>query len=127
MLIGASAVLLLVFNGRIAGISGILGRALFYPREAWRFMFIAGMLLGALALTRFIPTAVPNHLDISLGLSLFAGLFVGLGTNIGNGCTSGHGICGLGRFSPRSAAAVATFMATAVVTATVWHLIGGAA
>lgn len=115
LLIGSAAAVLMAFNGRIAGISGIT-KGLFAecptPRERfWRVAFLAGLLLGGSLLVWLGPasTAAPlqlNPLQMSLG-----GLLVGVGTALGNGCTSGHGVCGLGRRSPRSLGAVMTFMA----------------
>jgi len=118
-LIGVSAVLLMEFCGRIAGISGIVG-GLLPPRPAddlaWRVAFIVGLLLAPVMLALF--TGDDRHGAPTVGpvLLIAAGFLVGAGTALGNGCTSGHGICGLSRLSPRSAAAVATFMAAAMVT-----------
>lgn len=121
-LIGASAALLLLANGRIAGISGILGGlldGLLGPAardRAWRAAFLVGLLAGP-ALYRLAAGHWP---DVRVGASwpmlIAAGLLVGFGTRLGSGCTSGHGVCGLARLSPRSLAAVATFMAAAIVT-----------
>ena len=118
-LIGVSAVLLMALTGRIAGISGIVG-GLLPPKPAddrtWRIAFILGLLLAPTLLTIFtgsnrigVPTAGPLVL-------VAAGLLVGVGTALGNGCTSGHGICGISRLSMRSVAATATFVAAAMVT-----------
>lgn len=117
-LIGASAALLLLANGRIAGISGIAGGLLAQPDRdtAWRVAFLAGLLAGP-ALSRFLSGHWPAvHLDQPWPLLVLAGLLVGYGTRLGSGCTSGHGVCGLARLSPRSFAAVATFMAAAMLT-----------
>ncbi|WP_437970060.1 YeeE/YedE thiosulfate transporter family protein [Sorangium sp. So ce260] len=129
-LIGLSASLLLLFNGRVAGISGIFGGLLF--REpggaAWRAAFVAGLLLGGLALAAAHPGAFPPAGGGgSLGLVVAAGLLVGLGARLGNGCTSGHGVCGLSRLSVRSLVATMTFMATAAITVYVSHHVLGAA
>jgi uncharacterized protein len=117
MLIGLSALMLLLLNGRIAGISGIIG-GLLRPQGGdwrWRLAFVAGAVLGPtlyMALTGPVAFAVPaSALAVVLG-----GIVVGVGVTAGNGCPSGHGVCGIGRLSPRSIAATATFMATAVVT-----------
>ncbi|WP_437579588.1 YeeE/YedE family protein [Sorangium sp. So ce887] len=128
-LIGLSASLLLLFNGRVAGISGIFGGLLFRePGEtAWRAAFVAGLLLGGLALAAAHPGAFPPAGGGSLGLVVAAGLLVGLGARLGNGCTSGHGVCGLSRLSARSLAATMTFMATAAITVYVSHHLLGAA
>jgi len=115
ILIGLAAVLLLWSIGRIAGISGIASGALEGARgdRAWRIAFLAGMMLaGALAL-QFLP-APPRVQTGPTPLLLAAGLLVGFGTRLGNGCTSGHGVCGLGRFSIRSLAAVLVFMLCAM-------------
>jgi uncharacterized membrane protein YedE/YeeE len=127
-LIGLAAVLLLWSIGRIAGISGIASGALEGVRgdRAWRFAFLAGMMLaGALAL-QFLP-APPRIRTGPVPLLLAAGFLVGFGTRLGNGCTSGHGVCGLGRFSSRSMVAVAVFMGSAMATTfVVRHVIGAA-
>jgi uncharacterized membrane protein YedE/YeeE len=118
MLIGGSAVLLLLLNGRIAGISGIVGGFLGGRQVAVNGAFLAGLLLGpllyALAFGQFPAVTVAA----SWPVIVVAGLLVGTGARMGSGCTSGHGILGLARFSPRSMAATATFMLTGLVTAT---------
>ncbi|BAU90007.1 YeeE/YedE family protein [Methylorubrum populi] len=121
-LIGASAALLLLVNGRIAGISGIVG-GLLGPigREAgWRVAFLVGLLLGPvlfrLAAGHWPEVRLAASWEASWPVLVVAGLLVGYGTRLGSGCTSGHGVCGLARLSPRSLAAVATFMATAIIT-----------
>ena len=128
LLIGLGSLSLRVFGGRVAGISGIVG-GLVPPRGdvGWRVAFLAGLLAGGLLL-RALGVPLPTRLGASTLTVVLAGLLVGLGTRLGGGCTSGHGVCGLGRGSPRSLAAVLTFMATAVVTVFVTrHLLGGAA
>ncbi len=119
-LIGLSASALLLFNGRIAGISGIVG-GLVQPRRgeiAWRVAFLAGLLAGGLLLAWRWPQAVaPRATGLPGVLMVAAGLLVGFGTQLGNGCTSGHGVCGLSRLSPRSLVAVVTFMATGMLAA----------
>ena len=126
-LIGVSASMLLLLNGRVAGISGIVG-GLVRPRAgetSWRAMFVVGLLVGGLLLYVLRPASFGVG-AVSLPLSIVAGLFVGFGTRLGSGCTSGHGVCGISRFSGRSIAATVTFMATgAVATFVVQHLIGG--
>lgn len=117
LLIGISATLLLAFNGRIAGISGILSGALGSATDkGWRSMFIAGLLLGG-GLYEYLlaPTPTPTS-DFSPWTMVLGGILVGFGTRLGNGCTSGHGVCGLGRLSVRSLVAVVTFLSTAMVT-----------
>ena len=117
MLIGLAALLLMLFNGRIAGLSGIVGGLLppWTGDWRWRIAFVGGALLGPvayMALAGPVAFAVPaSPLALVLG-----GIVVGVGVTFGNGCPSGHGVCGIGRLSPRSIAATATFMATAVIT-----------
>ena len=118
VLIGLSATLLLWLNGRIAGISGIVNGVVF-PRAGevwWRIAFLLGLVIAAGLYMAFVPGAPLPRTDFPrIGL-IAAGLLVGFGTRMGNRCTSGHGVCGLGRLSMRSFAAVATFMATAIAT-----------
>jgi len=118
VLIGASAVLLLLANGRIAGISGIVGGLLAPTARdwAWRVAFLAGLLAGPVLFHLLSGHWPQVRIGASWPMLVTAGLLVGFGTRLGSGCTSGHGVCGLGRLSPRSFAAVATFMATAIVT-----------
>jgi uncharacterized membrane protein YedE/YeeE len=117
LLIGLSATLLLAFNGRIAGISGILNGAITFTKtEVWRWYFLNGMLIGGLLYERVIaPTPTP-HSSFAPWAMLIGGFLVGFGTRMGNGCTSGHGVCGLGRLSIRSLVAVCTFLTTAILT-----------
>ncbi len=127
VLIGLAAAILLLFNGRVAGISGILGGLLRPARGdvAWRVAFLAGLVLAPLAWHLF--GALPMlHVDAGLPVLVVAGLLVGIGTRVGSGCTSGHGVCGLSRGSMRSLAATATFMAAGfVVVFVVRHLVAG--
>jgi uncharacterized membrane protein YedE/YeeE len=112
-LIGLSASLILVFNGRVTGISGVLN-ALMQPVRgvelAWRVLFVAGLVLGGLAATAVFPASGGGA--PGLAMAVVAGVLVGVGTRLGNGCTSGHGVCGLSRMSGRSLAATLTFIAT---------------
>jgi len=128
ILIGLSAAALLLFDGRIAGISGIVG-GLVRPQPGevgWRAAFVAGLVAGGLVLRALDPPALALQLDRSLGAVVLAGLLVGLGTRLGNGCTSGHGVCGIGRGSVRSMAATITFMlAGGLTVAVIGHLLGG--
>jgi uncharacterized protein len=117
ILIGISSTLLLAFNGRIAGISGIVNGAIgpIY-REPWRWLFLLGMLGGG-ALYEYILAPQPTpHAVFNPWAMIAGGFWVGFGTRMGNGCTSGHGVCGLGRLSGRSLVAVLTFMSTAILT-----------
>lgn len=126
-LIGLAAVVLLIGDGRIAGVSGILGGLLARPSRdgAWRLAFLVGLPLGVVLVTA-LSTAPAVELQAGTPMLIVAGLLVGLGTRLGQGCTSGHGVCGLARGSLRSLAATATFMAVAVATVfVVRHLAGG--
>jgi len=127
LLIGSSSALLLVLNGRTAGISGILGGLLETDRSeiGWRGAFLIGLLIAPLVYRVFGGVLPPVVLDAQLGLLLLAGLLVGFGTCLGSGCTSGHGVCEVGRGSPRSIAASLVFTATAIVTVfATYHVLG---
>lgn len=118
VLIGLSATLLLWLDGRVAGVSGIFNGVLFpAPGDVtWRLAFLVGLVAAAGLYMAFVPGApVPRGDFPRVGL-VVAGVLVGFGTRMGNGCTSGHGVCGLGRLSTRSLVAVVTFMATAIAT-----------
>lgn len=126
ILIGSAASGLLLLNGRIAGISGIVA-GLLPPRNgdaAWRLAFVAGLLAGGGVLSMIHPAAFPGGHPRALPVLAAAGLLVGFGTRIANGCTSGHGVCGLSRRSPRSLVATLTFMtigaATVYVVGSAW-------
>ena len=122
LLIGAAALILMVTKGRVMGISGILAGMI--PATSsfeflWRLAFVAGVIAGPLLLVHFDLYAI-NVVSVADGVMLYlAALLVGVGTAIGSGCTSGHGICGLARLSPRSLAAVMVFVLAGVVTVTV--------
>ena len=127
-LIGLSAVLLMLFTGRIAGVAGITG-GLFNPRSddrGWRLAFVSGLIAAPLAAALIgRPVGIPQ-MPGSMIVIAIAGLLVGFGTRLGNGCTSGHGICGIARLSPRSIAATFVFMVAAmIVVALTRHGIGG--
>lgn len=128
VLIGLSATLLLWLNGRVAGVSGILNGVVF-PRRgdvAWRAAFLIGLVAAAGLYMAFAPGAPLPRTDFSRAGLIVAGLLVGFGTRMGNGCTSGHGVCGLGRLSLRSLVAVLTFMGTAIATTFIArHVVGG--
>ena len=118
LLLGISAVILLLVNGKIAGISGVLN-GLIVPKKGetfWRVIFILGMMAGGLMGVVWFGAAIPDLKNSNIIQFSVAGLFVGLGTYIGNGCTSGHGICGIGRLSKRSMVATGIFMLVAAVT-----------
>ena len=123
LLIGASAVVLLAGTGRIAGISNIAHGLVdaWRTQQArrvwlWRLLFLLGMVGGSWAWFAFTGRTANPRADISPVLLIVAGLLVGYGTSLSNGCTSGHGVCGIGRLSPRSLAAVLTFVAVAMAT-----------
>ena len=119
ILIGLAASVLYGLNGRIAGISGIFGRLLGNPSDrAWRLQFLCGLLLGSAVLFAIFPDRFAIEVPRSLPAFGVAGILVGFGTQLANGCTSGHGVCGLSRFSLRSLAATLTFIASAILT--VW-------
>jgi uncharacterized membrane protein YedE/YeeE len=127
VLIGASAAVLWLLLGRIAGISGILGGLAGAPGgdRGWRVAFLAGLVGAPLV---WAALAGPPAIQVAAGpvTLVAAGLLVGYGTRLGSGCTSGHGVCGLARLSPRSVAATGVFMATAAATVfVVRHVIGG--
>lgn len=111
-LIGISATLMLLFNGRVTGVSGIISLILTKPTSEglWRWMFVFGLIIGGFLVQLFRPDLFVNNSNRSLIAVLFAGLFVGYGTVMGSGCTSGHGVCGISRLSRRSAIATLTFI-----------------
>jgi uncharacterized membrane protein YedE/YeeE len=128
VMIGLASALILLAHGKIAGISGIL-RGLLQPKAGewdWRLAFAVGLLVGGVILRFAYPAAFPKAIETPWGLAAGAGLLVGFGTSLGNGCTSGHGVCGIGRVAPRSIVATLTFMTTgALVVFVMRHLVGG--
>ncbi len=123
-LIGLASVWLLAANGRIAGVSGILHGILSPPEAQWRAWFISGLLFAGLA-WQAAGAPVPLRQGFPLVWAAAAGLLVGFGTRMGGGCTSGHGVCGLGRLSARSLVAVLVFMASGMLSVyVVRHLLG---
>ncbi|MCD9087779.1 YeeE/YedE thiosulfate transporter family protein [Stenotrophomonas sp. SY1] len=118
VLIGLAATLLLWLTGRIAGISGILGGVIMPSKGewGWRVAFLVGLIGAGAAWLWWVPGAFVPRQGFPPLLLVVAGLLVGFGTRMSNGCTSGHGVCGLGRLSPRSMVAVMVFMATAIAT-----------
>ncbi len=117
ILIGLSAAIFILINGRILGVSGIVG-GLLRPQLGdigWRLLFILGMLAAPILWTLLMGSPISN-IDSSWTTLLIAGLLVGLGTRLGSGCTSGHGVCGISRLSPRSFAATLIFMAVGFIT-----------
>lgn len=118
ILLGISATLMLLLNGKVAGISGIL-TGLMTPKSkdfAWRLLFAVGMISGGFIAALMLGGSAPVQFETSSAMLAVAGLLVGVGTRLGNGCTSGHGICGIGRLSKRSIIATCVFMAVAGVT-----------
>jgi len=129
-LIGVSASILLMLTGRVAGISGIVGGLMSSERKngeaSWRLAFVIGLLAGGVGLYIFRPHSFDGAPTVSPLLVALAGLFVGVGTTLGNGCTSGHGVCGMSRLSKRSIVATCVFMATGMlVTFVMRHVLGG--
>lgn len=117
VLIGISATILILFNGRVAGISGIV-RGIFFGEKnekRWRFIFLIGLLLSPFIYSLFAPLP-PLEISNNYAKIAIAGLLVGFGTRLGSGCTSGHGVCGIARLSRRSIVATLVFMAAAIVT-----------
>jgi uncharacterized membrane protein YedE/YeeE len=127
LLIGLSASAMLLLDGKIAGVSGIFAGVLRPARgeTLWRAVFLAGLLAGGALLRMLIPHAFDFGLLRSWGVLALAGLLVGFGTRLGNGCTSGHGVCGVGRVSTRSILATATFIATGAATVFVVNQVFG--
>ena len=132
LLLGIASSLLFVANGRILGISGIVGQIPLTTGSdrSWRLVFLAGLLTGGVALLGFDRSMLAFASEQTVPASIAAGLLVGFGTRLGNGCTSGHGLCGVARLSKRSIVATLVFMATGAVTVFVvrhvLHLGGGA-
>ena len=128
ILLGLSAIWLLLTLGRVAGISGIAWGSIAGPDRGWRWLFLVGLLLGGLLTHTVIGQPLPDESTAPTWLIAISGLLVGIGTRMGGGCTSGHGVCGLGRRSPRSVTATLTFMTLGIVTVFVMqNLIGGGA
>ena len=126
ILIGVAVAILLFFNGRIAGISGILGGLFNFKKHdtAWRLAFLVGLAFSA-SIWSLVAGLPAIQLDVSLSTTFVAGILVGVGTSFASGCTSGHGVCGLSRISPRSLVATLIFMATGIVTVfVVRHVLG---
>ncbi|MDQ3303286.1 MAG: YeeE/YedE family protein [Actinomycetota bacterium] len=118
LLIGLATVLMMLLNGRIAGISGIVGGLLARngSEVGWRAVFVVGLLLGAFIYMLATGGALPVRVEASLPVMVVAGLLVGFGTRLGSGCTSGHGISGIARLSKRSVVATLVFMGAGIVT-----------
>jgi len=126
-LIGLSVSLMLFWNGRITGISGIVYGAAVKPvknDKAWRWYFICGLLAGGLLLQFIYPSAFSEGLQTKPWTIVVAGLLVGFGTTLGNGCTSGHGVCGISRLSPRSVIASLTFIGAGIFAVFIFRQLG---
>ncbi|MBE0507922.1 MAG: YeeE/YedE family protein [Marinospirillum sp.] len=125
LLIGIAACLLLLLTGRIAGISGLINRLMFSTDRLWPALFLIGLVLGAAMFYWLGGERSSARNDFPVWLLALAGVLVGFGTSLAKGCTSGHGVCGLGRMSIRSLAAVLTFLLTGIITTfVVRHLMG---
>jgi uncharacterized membrane protein YedE/YeeE len=114
-LIGLAASVLLLFNGRVAGVAGIVA-GLWGPDAVWRILFLGGLLLGSAAVARLLPGSLDVTVHLPVAALIAGGLLVGFGTRLANGCTSGHGVCGIARLSKRSITATAVFMSAAALT-----------
>jgi len=126
ILIGLASMGLLATLGRVAGISGIAWGALAGPDRDWRLLFLVGLVSGTALVHTVLDKPIPSAPNAPLLLAVIAGLMVGFGTRMGSGCTSGHGVCGIGRLSVRSLVATLTFMTTGLVTVfVVRHMLGG--
>jgi uncharacterized membrane protein YedE/YeeE len=127
VLIGLSATLLMWLNGRIAGISGIVHGLVSEPHNdsLWRIAFLLGLMIAGGVTMRLGDLGTHSRQDFPVLTLVIAGLLVGVGTRMGGGCTSGHGVCGLGRLSLRSLAAVVTFVATAMATVFIFRHVFG--
>jgi uncharacterized membrane protein YedE/YeeE len=126
-LVGLGLLLLLLASGRVVGVSGVVAGLLRRPDGdfGWRIAFLAGLLAGGLLLAFLTPGALAYGLDRSWVALACAGALVGYGTTLGNGCTSGHGVCGVGRLSPRSMVATGVFIATGAITVLVVRTVAG--
>jgi uncharacterized membrane protein YedE/YeeE len=123
VLIGAAATALLVLTGKTAGVSGVLDGLVRVERSEldWKIAFVAGLLTGGVVLARVLPANLADHALQAWPVMAIAGWLVGFGTRLGGGCTSGHGVCGIGRLSGRSIAGTLTFIATGMVTVWAWR------
>lgn len=128
MMIGLAATIFLLFNGKILGVSGIIANSFTKPlkESGWGFLFLTGLIFGAFGYQMFAGEDFQIVIEASMMQTVLAGLLVGYGTRLGSGCTSGHGICGIARFSKRSIIATLTFMISGIITVfLVRHLWGG--
>ena len=125
VMIGAASIALLATIGRIAGISGIAWGAIAEPDRDWRILFVVGLIAGGALAHTALGQPIPAVPEGPIWLTVLAGLLVGIGTRMGSGCTSGHGVCGIGRRSLRSLVATATFVGTGAVTVFLMRQFGG--
>ncbi len=127
-MIGVAAAALLVLTGKTAGISGILDGLVRREKSemGWKAAFVLGLLVGGVGLVLFLPEHLPNQGLRSWPMMAVAGLLVGFGTRLGGGCTSGQGVCGIGRFSTRSIVGTVTFIAVGAITVVVARWLEGA-
>lgn len=129
ILIGLSVCILMYLNGRVAGISGIISGAFSNSaifEKLWRVAFLLGLIGGAFIFNHFFPTIIAEQQNIGSGLLIIGGLIIGVGTSMANGCTSGHGICGVSRFSLRSILATATFLSCGILSVFLVKVFSGA-
>jgi uncharacterized membrane protein YedE/YeeE len=127
ILIGLAATIMLLFNGRVTGVSGILGNFVSSSGgRRWQGAFLLGLFAGGLIVAHYFPSHLQNLTGRTITTIALAGLFVGYGTSLGNGCTSGHGVCGVSRLSLRSLVATATFIAAGIAAVSVIRLTGAA-
>ena len=126
VIIGIAVSLMLLWNGRVTGISGIINGTLSPVKgdTGWRVLFIIGLLLGGLALKVLNPNIFSGNLETDTWTTVVAGLLVGFGTILGSGCTSGHGVCGISRMSVRSLVATIIFISAGVVAVVVFRRLG---
>ena len=125
VLIGAAATLFLFWNGRVAGISGIIGQSFSKAAQRWQLTFLLGLLLGGVLLQLINPVILSSSLSTPAWALAVAGLLVGFGTQMGSGCTSGHGVCGISRFSLRSILATVIFIAFGMGCVALVRTLGG--
>lgn len=125
-LIGVSVSLMLLWNGRVTGISGIINGVLTPAKgdTAWRWFFIFGLLFGGGVIHLILPSAFSGSLETENWTVVVAGLLVGFGTILGSGCTSGHGVCGISRFSPRSLVATLVFISAGIFAVAIFRALG---
>ncbi len=126
VIIGGAVSLMLLLNGRVTGISGIINGTLTPVKgdNAWRFLFVVGLVLGGFVLRFIDPEVFSGQLSTGLGTTIVAGLLVGFGTVMGSGCTSGHGVCGISRLSPRSLVATLAFIAAGMLSVVIFKKLG---